>query len=70
MAHAAAEADLLAGDYLSAAGHLDAARASWSAGVHILARAQTDGPDPLDADSQAIMVKSEARLTASNTPRS
>ena len=70
MAHAAAEADLLAGDYLSVAGHLDAARASWSAGARILARAQTDGPDPLDADSQAIMVKSEARLTASNTPRS
>src|ERR1019366_4301558 len=69
MAHAAAEADLLAGDDLNAASRVDQARAAWTAGVQILRRAQADGPDPLDADSQAVMVKAEARLASSNTSR-
>jgi tetratricopeptide (TPR) repeat protein len=67
MAHAAAEADLLAGDALNAAGRVDQARTAWAAGVQILTRAEADGPDPLDAESQAVMVKAEARL-ASSTP--
>jgi tetratricopeptide (TPR) repeat protein len=66
MAHAAAEADLLAGDELNAAGRVDQARAAWATGVQVLTRAQADGPDPLDADSQAVMVKAEARLASSN----
>jgi tetratricopeptide (TPR) repeat protein len=66
MAHAAAEADLLAGDDLNAAGQVNQARAAWAAGVQVLKRAQADGPDPLDAESQAVMVKVEARLASSN----
>ncbi len=67
MAQAAAEADLLAGDELNAEGRVDQARAAWAASVQLLVRAQDDGPDPLDADSQAVMVKSEARLAWPNT---
>ncbi|HEY3948082.1 TIR domain-containing protein [Phenylobacterium sp.] len=69
MAQAAAEAELLAGDDLDAAGHVDQARAAWVAGVQVLTHAQADGPDPLDADSQAVMVKAEARLASSSTSR-
>ena len=45
---------------------VDQARAAWATGVQVLTRAQADGPDPLDADSQAVMVKAEARLASSN----
>ncbi len=69
MAWAAAEADLLAGDDLNAAGRVDQARGAWAASLRILTRAQADGPDPLDADSQAVMVKVEARLASSNSSR-
>ncbi len=65
MARLAAEACLLAGDGEAAGGQAPRARAVWSQGLSVITQAQANGPDPLDDDSHAIMLKLQARLGAS-----
>ncbi len=64
LATVAAAAELLAGDAAALAGHPDKARASWSKAKAVLDAAQAAGPDPLDAESQALIFKIRTRLGA------
>jgi hypothetical protein len=64
LAAVAAESSILAGDAASLAGHADQARVAWSSARALLAAAQAVGPDPLDAESQLLIVKLRTRLGA------
>jgi tetratricopeptide (TPR) repeat protein len=64
LAAVAAAAGLLAGDAAEFAGRQDKARASWSKAKAVLDAAQAAGPDPLDAESQSLIVQLRTRLGA------
>src|SRR5262249_43900871 len=61
LAATAAEAALLAGDAAAAADRSVQAQAVWSKGETVLAAAQAAGADPLDAESQALIVELRMR---------
>jgi len=66
LAAVAAQAGLLAGDSAALAGRDDEARLSWSKAQAVLDAARAAGPDPLDAESQALNVKLRTRLGATS----
>ena len=64
LAAVAADAGLLAGDAAALAGRPDEARLAWSKAAAALDAAQASGPDPLDAESQSLIVTLRTQLAA------
>ena len=68
LAAVAAKAALLAGDAATLSGRRDQARAWWSKGQDALLRTQAAGPDPLDVESQGLILKLRTRLSTGSAP--